>query len=45
MYPPKFLSGAKTIFSSSGNDLTIRSALPEVTMISDKAFTLAEQLI
>ena len=42
---PKYLSGAKIIFLSSGRLLMIFSALDEVQIISDAAFTPAEQLI
>ncbi len=43
--PPRCLSGAKRISWSGGIERTIFSAFEEVTMMSESAFTAAEQLM
>ena len=42
---PRWRSGANTIFRSAGMLRTTRSALELVQMMSDRAFTPAEQLM
>ena len=42
---PRWRSGAKTIGVSFGSELTTRTALLDVQMIVESAFTSAEQLM